>query len=218
MRLLQSCSFVALALVLGPPAGALPPRSLPAPFTGLAPCCSDASQFHYGALPAQGDIDVTIDRRSALFEFQSGPSFFAAFRLPAVDEPYVIDVESVLSGGPDPARARVFYPLAALLNEDFLVARAAGLESLRPQTVLMERAAGPGYRLSIGVDPAQGREKYLVLFTAANLLVEHDLPAVNDPESAQRAAHEAFLGAAATGRLRVSVRRAGLTERPPATP
>jgi hypothetical protein len=153
-----------------------------------------------------GSVEFDINKQSPAFEFQSGLSHFQAFALPALSKPYVIEIRSFISGGPDPLRARVLYPVAAVLTDDYIVARAAGLEQLRPEIPIMEQASNPAYRLAIPFDPGSTREKYLVVFTPAHLLAEHALPPFNDPDSVAVAAREAFLGASPQGRLRITVR------------
>src|SRR5208282_6920862 len=83
---------LAALLAVGPPAL---PASPPAPD-------SDPAHFRYEPLPAEGAVDFVIDAASPTFEFQSGPSAFRAFALPAQTRPYVVEVRSFLEDGPDP--------------------------------------------------------------------------------------------------------------------
>jgi hypothetical protein len=198
-------ALVALVLAAGPALGA-PPSPVPPALAGVKACCSDPAQFRYQPLPANGSVDFDINKQSPAFEFQSGLSHFQAFALPALTKPYIIEIRSYISGGPDPLRARVLYPVAAVLTDDFIVARAAGLEQLRAEIPIMEQAATPAYRLAIPFEPGTSREKYLVVFTPSHLLAEHALPPFNDPESVAVAAREAFLGASPQGKLRITVR------------
>ena len=198
-------ALAVLGLVAGP-APAAPPSPVPPALVGIKPCCTDPAQFRYQPLPSSGSIDFDISKQSPAFEFQSGLSHFQAFALPALTKPYVIEIRSYISGGPDPLRARVLYPVAAVLTDDFIVARAAGLEQLRPEIPIMEQATSPAYRLAIPFEPGTSRERYLVVFTPSHLLAEHALPPFNDPESVAVAAREAFLGASPQGKLRITVR------------
>jgi hypothetical protein len=167
---------------------------------------ADPAQFRYEALPADGAVDFAIDAKSPTFEFQTGVSPYRAFRLPP-GGPFYVDVRSFLDGPPDPARARVFYPVIAVLTDDFLVSRSTELELLRFDLPMQEGTTAPAYRLSLGIDPEHTRERYLVVFTPAQLLAGRQLPPISSAESAAEAAHVAFLGAAPHGRLRISVRR-----------
>jgi hypothetical protein len=206
--------LVGLLLALGLPA---------APALAAKGCCADPARFRYEPLPAQGSVDLVISASSPTFEFQSGPSAFKAFVLPAANRPYYVEVRSFVAGGPDPARARVFYPVVAVLTEDFLVSRSTDLEALRFDLPLLEGTSAPAYRVVLPIDPANAHERYIVVFTPAHLGEGRTLPPVTTPESAAEAAKIAYLGAAPYGRLRITLRPAELVPTamvpaPPADP
>ena len=168
---------------------------------------ADPAGFRYEPLPAEGGIDFAIDARSPTFEFQTGVSGYRAFRLPDAGGRYYVDVRSFLDGPPHPARARVFYPVVALLTDDFLVSRSTELELLRFDLPVLEGTTAPAYRLTIGMDPEHTRERYLVVYTPTHLMAGRQLPPISTPESAAEAARVAFLGASPHGQLRITVRR-----------
>lgn len=176
------------------------------------PPAADPSQFRYEALPADGSVDVVLDASTPVFEFQSGRSAFRAFRLPATDRPYLIDVRSYLEDADGREGGHVFYPIVTLLNEDYLITRSTDLDALRFDSPLSESSTAPAYRLTLGVDPAHGRQRYLVIFTPALLVAPRRLPPVATPAAAAELAPSAFLGAAAHGRLRLSVRPADASD------
>ena len=179
---------------------------------------ADPAGFRYEPLPADGSVDFVIDERSPTFEFQSGPSAYRAFRLPDATRPYYVDVRAFLDGPPDPARARVFYPVMALLTDDFLVSRQTDLDLLRFDLPVFEQALAPAYRVTVGIDPAHARERYLIVFTPATLMTRRALPPITTPESAAEAARVAFLGATRYGRLRLTLRSDESAGRLPGTP
>ena len=181
-------------------------RAARGPAGTAAGCCADPAQFEYRPLPVAGAVSVVIDAHGPSFEFQSGRSYFQAFRLPATTRGYTLEVQSFLEPATDPARSRVFYPVLALLTDDFLVARVTDLETLSFDLPTLERTSAPAYRLSLAVDPGSARERYAVVFTPAALLARRALPPITTPESVAQAARVAYLGAAPTGRLRVTVR------------
>jgi hypothetical protein len=166
---------------------------------------ADPAQFLYQPLPVQGSVEASIDPTSPRFEFKTGMSGYRAFRLPDADKPYLIEIRSLLQGGTDPARARVLYPVAALLTDDFLVSRQTELEMLRFDLPVFEDTQAPAYRLTVGVDPAQAHERYLVVYTPAELAAPRQMPPADTAEAAAQAARGAWLGAAANGRLRITV-------------
>ncbi len=166
---------------------------------------TDPAQFRYETLPADGAVEFAIDSKSPTFEFQTGVSAYRAFRLPD-GGPFYVDLRSFLEGPPDPAHARVFYPVIAVLTDDFLVSRSTELELLRFDLPTQEGTIAPAYRLSLGIDPEHSHERYLVVFTPAQLVVGRQLPPIPSPEAAAEAARVAYLGASAHGRLRISIR------------
>lgn len=202
-----ACLALALVALPGLASGA-GPKADAALLAAAQPCCEDPSRFQYAPLPADGSVDFTIDRASPVFEFQSGRSFFRAFQLPALGRPYTLELRSYVEQDEPTRDARVFYPVVAILTDDFLVSRATDLDFLRFDLPVLEQATAPAYRLSLPLDPANTRERYLVVFTPTPLLEPRALQ-VTTPESAVQAARDAYLGASAFGRFRVTLRPTG---------
>ena len=205
------CARTAIALYIGAllAGGAATGAESPPPgrpYAGRTVCCKDPAQFSYVALPDRGRVEFDLDRKSPLFEFQTGYSVFGAFRLPVMSEPYLIEIRSYLRGGPDPERAQVLYPIAAFLSDDYLVMRSIGLDAVVPELPLSERAGAPAYRVAIPVDPARGQERYLVLYTPYELVMpnrEIELPPTLD--AVDGSATGAFLGASSEGHLSITI-------------
>jgi hypothetical protein len=63
-----------------------------------------------------------------------------------------------------------FYPVIALLDDAYIVVHMTGLESLRLEPSLATVGGESGLAVSIGLDPADQKGKYLVVFTPAALL------------------------------------------------
>ncbi len=132
-------------------------------------CCDDPSGFPFNALPQQGHADAVVDLASPVFDFHSGLSPFVAFELPAESAPYRIRVKSLFdrNGGDD---AGVFYPVVALLDDTFIVVHMTGLDNLRLEPALATVGGEAGLAVSLGIDPAEQKGRYLVVFTPAALL------------------------------------------------
>ena len=138
-------------------------------YAEATPCCDDPSGFRFGALPKQGYADATVDASSPVFDFQSGLSPFAAFELPNGTAPYRVRVKSLFDRKHGGATG-VFYPVIALLDDTYIVVHMTGLESLRLEPALATPGGESGLAVSIGIDPAEQKGKYLVVFTPAALL------------------------------------------------
>lgn len=132
-------------------------------------CCDDPGRFDFEALPATGTVTRVIGTAAPLFEFQSGRSHFAAYRLPDADEPYRVRVKSFFAGrsGPD---GYVFYPVVALLDESMFVSRVTGIDNLRLDQGLTVPGGESGLVVTVPLDRRVARERYLVVFTPAVLL------------------------------------------------
>ncbi|MBM4218933.1 MAG: hypothetical protein FJ171_04710 [Gammaproteobacteria bacterium] len=141
----------------------------PATYAKAMPCCDDPSGFDFVTLPNQGRVDVVIDARSPVFDFQSGVSPFVAFELPDQAARYRVRVKSLIDPKADDDSA-IFYPVIALLDETYIVVHMSGLESLRLEPSLATIGGRSGLAVSVGIDPAEQNGKYLVVFTPAALL------------------------------------------------
>ena len=140
-----------------------------ATYARATPCCDDPSGFNFSALPKQGNTGSVVDASSPVFDFQSGVSPFAAFVLPDSKAPYRVRVKSLF----DPKagdKSSIFYPVVALLDDTFIVVHLTGLENLRLEPALATVGGQSGLAVSIGVDPAEQKGKYLVVFTPAAIL------------------------------------------------
>lgn len=140
-----------------------------ATYAKATPCCDDPSGFPFIALPKQGHADAVIDATSPVFDFQSGVSPFVAYELPDQESRYRIRVKSLFDPEGGDASA-AFYPVIALLDDAYIVVHMTGLESLRLEPSLATVGGESGLAVSIGLDPADQKGKYLVVFTPAALL------------------------------------------------
>ncbi len=173
MRKAPALIILVATLASGCAASARPyPAALDARFAAYdraASCCDDPAAFNYAELPQAGALDVVIGTLSPVFEFQSGRSHFAAFRLPESAQPYRVRVRSLFDD-PQADRASVFYPVLAMMDDTFIVTRVSGLDNLRLEQGLTVPGGEPGLAITAPFDPALARERYLVVFTPAVLL------------------------------------------------
>lgn len=148
------------------------PRGMDERFTAYArqaPCCDDPADFAYADLPGSGGLEFVIGQSNPLFEFQSGPSYFAAFRLPDSEEPYRVRIKSFFEG-PAPPAGSIFYPVLAMMDDAFIVTRVSNLDNLSLDVALATPGGESGLSVTAPFDPTVMRERYLVVFTPAVLL------------------------------------------------
>lgn len=80
------------------------------------PCCESMARFRYEPLHPGTPVSFTLDESAEAFDFDSGRSYFKAFRLPDQAVPYRLKLSSFLLGE-GMEKAHVFYPEVALLDE-----------------------------------------------------------------------------------------------------
>lgn len=157
--------------------------------------------LHFDTLPTQGSVRAIINSHSQSFDFHTGPSHLIAYQLPASDMPLVIDVQSFLGSNGRNLQSRVFYPIVAVLDKDFLVKRTTSLQDLRFDTPYLERTTEPAYRVSLRIDP-NSDERYLVIFTPRGLVEQ----AQHLQELASAEDTVVGFGATDVGELQISVK------------
>lgn len=180
-------------------------------------CCDDPAAFSYTDLPAAGRLEFVIGSGDPAFEFQSGVSRFAAFRLPDTGEAFRVQVKSYIDGEGTAERA-VFYPVLAMMDDAFIVTRVSSLENLRLDTEIATPGGDNGLAVTAPFDPGISRERYLVVFTPAVLLGsppaerrEGDVLTLPTLDWLQRRG-DAIVPPSPFGRLRIVIAPASLPE------
>lgn len=131
-------------------------------------CCTSMAQFKYDPLAAEGGIGFKLDASSDAFDFESGKSYFKAFRLPEKAPPYRIKISSYALGETI-NKAHIFYPQIALLDDHFAVVRQGVPAGLRLRKVGYKEAVAETGGLPLKLEGAvlvdDPRAKYLVVYT-----------------------------------------------------
>ena len=166
--------FALVAMALPGCASAPPPypgdlEARLALYASAEACCDDPAAFAYAVLPGSGTVDIVIGADSPTFDFQSGPSRFAAFRLPDSAGPFRVHVKSFFEGRQAP-EGSVFYPVLAMMDDSFIVTRVSAIANLRLDQALATPGGESGLAVTAPFDPGYSRERYLVVFTPAALL------------------------------------------------
>ena len=110
--------------------------------------------FKYSPLATTDERKVALDIESPAFVFETGKSYFAAYRLPAWNGPYQIRAEAKSGAN---VRAGTFGPSVLMLDADYRIARQ------------FNTGQGSGPRpdvVHVFVNESNKDEQYLVLFTA----------------------------------------------------
>src|SRR5688572_17867574 len=81
-------------------------------------CCSSAREFLFPRMRMPYESAFYVDRSAPVFSFPQGKSYFRSFELPPFEQPYVLEVESRLMGGPTAADQWLFHPILAFLDQD----------------------------------------------------------------------------------------------------
>ena len=85
-------------------------------------CCESIAQFRYDQLTEGKGVKFNLDETTDAFNFETGKSYFKAFRLPDKAVPYGLRIRS-FAMGEQLYQAHIFYPQIALLDEHFAIIR-----------------------------------------------------------------------------------------------
>lgn len=138
-----------------------------------AVCCESMAQFRYEPLAEGEEVRFNLDASSTAFVFESGKSYFKAFRLPGKTLPYRVKVTSFALGDTI-ERAHIFNPQVALLDDSFAIVgqRAPGDFTFGKAGFSEAAEKTWGLRLkfegSVLVD--NPRARYVVIFTTPRLM------------------------------------------------
>lgn len=136
-------------------------------------CCGSMAQFRYEPLAKGEGVRFSLDASSSAFTFESGKSYFKAFRL--VDEaiPYRIRISS-FALGETIDRAHIFYPQVALLDERFAVLRQSAPGDFVLSKMSLKEAAAQTMGLPIKLEGSilvdSPHAKYVLVFTTQALM------------------------------------------------
>lgn len=136
-------------------------------------CCESMAQFRYQPLAEGEGVRFNLDASSTAFLFDSGKSYFKAFRLPGKTLPYRIKVTS-FALGETIDKAHIFNPQVALLDDRFATVgqSAPGDFSFGKAgfTEAAEKTWGLGLKIEGSVLVDNPRARYVVIFTTPQLM------------------------------------------------
>lgn len=138
-------------------------------------CCQFFSEFPFEELRPGDSKSFDLNEESPAFVFDTGKSYFKAFRLPPFSAPYQVSVRSYILGN-DLRSAYIFIPQALLLNDRYEVVRnidfrylklekAGFAETVKETWGIMRKLEG-----HIDMTEENRKECFLVILTTDKLL------------------------------------------------
>jgi hypothetical protein len=124
-------------------------------------CCKTLSELPWQPLPAGKTLDVTLDEKSPAFDFDTGRSHFAAYRLPETGKPRDLKIAFYPRLGAGMVRTAVL-PQMVLLDERYETVRTTSpSDFVYSAPGWIESAA---YNAKLNFDPGR-RERFLIIRT-----------------------------------------------------
>jgi hypothetical protein len=138
-------------------------------------CCRSFSEFSFEELRSGESKSFDLNEESPAFVFDTGKSYFKAFRLPPSSAPYRVTVRSYILGN-DLRSAYIFIPQASLLNDRYEVVRNIDFRYLRLEKAGFAETAKETWGIMrklegyIDVNAEKREERFLVIYTTEKLL------------------------------------------------
>jgi maltose operon protein len=138
-------------------------------------CCKSFSVFSYEDLHPGDSKSFDLNDQSPAFTFDTGKSYFKAFRLPPFSAPYRIIIRSYILGD-DLRSAYIFLPQVTLLNDRNEVTRSTDFRFLKLEEAGFAETAKETWGIMrkleghIDVTAENRQERYLIVFTTEKLL------------------------------------------------
>lgn len=133
-------------------------------------CCTSLAGLSYQPITRQGSFEVRIGTDSPSFNFGTGKSYFAAFRLPNWPRPLTIGVDSFRAAEPGglgalipDLRGLIFRPVVLILDEQFRVTQM--VDNFSPGTDCRNNAFSPALRTEFDIDMARAQSTYMIVLT-----------------------------------------------------
>jgi hypothetical protein len=139
------------------------------------PCCSSLTDLPYQPISRQGKIDVKIGNDSPIFEFDTGKSYFSAFRLPDWPRPLIIQVDSFRTTDPNSLwglipifnQVLIFHPEVLILDDHYRITQTIEQFSYNERCLANGFPSDLNVQFEIGTPPAESA--YMVIMTTDTL-------------------------------------------------
>jgi len=151
------------------------PPELSAALARAPDCCGSLAQLPYQDLAREGRLSIDIGIDAPAFTFDSGKSFFAAYRIANLPRPARLELASYRSAGPGSlahlfpeAQQLVFEPTVLVLDEHFQIQQR--ITAGPPGKGCELQVAEPVYTLPLTLSAPPSQAAYLVVMTSKEAL------------------------------------------------
>lgn len=127
-------------------------------------CCESFAQLGYDQLAESGTVSFNLDASSRTYNFQTGKSYFKAFRLPARHLPYHIRISSFALGEVI-MKAHIFDPQIALLDDHYAIIKQSIDSDFFLKKAGMKETLGLPIKLEGDFLIDEPNAQYLLVFT-----------------------------------------------------
>lgn len=128
-------------------------------------CCASPAEFRYMPLSLGESVTAQIDGSTPAWNFESGKSFFLAYRLPETTAPFAIEFVSHIS----PPGSYLFHPEVLLLDENHAVVHRVDPRTFNFSGQQLLEPPHVGGKLAFPAVTAPRREKYMLVLTTDSL-------------------------------------------------
>jgi maltose operon protein len=132
-------------------------------------CCESIAQFRYDQLGESQGASFMLDESSDAFNFQTGKSYFRAFRLPVKTLPYLIKIRS-FALGEHIDKAHVFHPQIALLDDRFAIVKQSAPRDFSLSRAAYDETWGLPVKMEGYVLVDDPKARYVLVFTTRELM------------------------------------------------
>lgn len=146
-------------------------------------CCVSLADIPYRSITGEGSQSVKISLDSPAYSFESGKSFFAAFRIAELPRPFMLEVVSNRTAVPGfegamssvmSTQSLIFYPVIMLLDDQFKVQQV--LEPADAQKGCQMGSGNPdgaaAYRMVLDIEATSHQASYLIIMTKGAMLAK----------------------------------------------
>lgn len=133
-------------------------------------CCTGYEQFNFVPLNVGDSESLTINRSSPAFLFETGKSYFQAFRLPVANKPYAVIIQShFVENRTRSGASYVFSPAVVFLDAGYRVTRRLD-KALNAGIGAGDSLGTANLELQIRIDPRSTEDRFMVIYTTTTLL------------------------------------------------